>query len=364
MPLPKRTCRKCGDEFTLMPNKPGNVNDCLNCAEEDVPRLVAKVAWSGTHCVEIEITPDAAAAAAFNSAQRRSGPTCLSSIVEQRESAHINNPLNNYVHMPAAGVALLCSSNTTQEHTAMATKKKAAAPKKAAAEPKKVAAPAPEPEPAPAVDLVPTEKGSDVPKMPDLYNVWLDSAKAPANGSSHYFLLHQTTKRAVLFHPPSLTVFTIPAEDMRGSKVQPLDGTYKLTPARIADSIEARMLEFSKMGRQYPEQVTRRVVAALRQLPIANVPQFKPTREMPAALKAHNERRHEGPVHVIRTMLTAANGATREEILAVLVKRFPERNAKSMQTTLSGRLRDGCNSGKPATATTDKVRGTVYHLEA
>jgi hypothetical protein len=50
----KRKCRVCGTEFVLFPDKPGNINDCLNCAV-DVPRKAAKVAWSGKHFMEMEI---------------------------------------------------------------------------------------------------------------------------------------------------------------------------------------------------------------------------------------------------------------------------------------------------------------------
>jgi hypothetical protein len=82
---PKRTCRACGKKFDLIPGKPGNINDCPSCSGEDVPLLAAKVAWSGKHQVEIEITSNRAKAQRFNRAQRRHGATTLSSIVASRE---------------------------------------------------------------------------------------------------------------------------------------------------------------------------------------------------------------------------------------------------------------------------------------
>jgi len=48
---------------------------------------MAKVAWSGKHQVDIEITSDRRAATAFNKAQRRSGPGPLSSIVSPKEDS-------------------------------------------------------------------------------------------------------------------------------------------------------------------------------------------------------------------------------------------------------------------------------------
>jgi hypothetical protein len=83
----KRKCRSCGAEFELLPTKPGNINDCPKCSTEDVPLLAAKVAWSGKHCVEIEITRNRAEAWNFNRAQRRQGATTMSSIATPREGA-------------------------------------------------------------------------------------------------------------------------------------------------------------------------------------------------------------------------------------------------------------------------------------
>jgi hypothetical protein len=87
MPIPTRICRQCGREFTLSPTKPGNINDCANCAV-DVPLLMAKVAYpsKNSSLVEIEITADRKAALAFNGAQKRRGAGPLSSIVAARES--------------------------------------------------------------------------------------------------------------------------------------------------------------------------------------------------------------------------------------------------------------------------------------
>jgi hypothetical protein len=87
MRQPKRVCRTCGEEFILSPTKPGNINDCIHCAGEDVPLLMAKVAYpsKNSSLVEIEITSDRRGAMAFNRAQRRHGAGPLSSIIEARE---------------------------------------------------------------------------------------------------------------------------------------------------------------------------------------------------------------------------------------------------------------------------------------
>ena len=71
MPAQQRTCRKCSKDFTLLPNKPGNINDCAECAGEDVPLLMAKVSWENKHTPIIEVTADREAAIAFNKAQVR-----------------------------------------------------------------------------------------------------------------------------------------------------------------------------------------------------------------------------------------------------------------------------------------------------
>lgn len=73
MPFTKRTCRQCGSDFELLPDKPGNINDCPGCSVETVNKKAAKVAWSGKHFVEIEIVDSMAEAHAFNAAQKRMG---------------------------------------------------------------------------------------------------------------------------------------------------------------------------------------------------------------------------------------------------------------------------------------------------
>lgn len=88
MKPPKRICQSCGDEYVLSPTKPGNINDCPNCSVETAPKIVAKVAYpsKNSSLVEIELTTDTKAAAAFNNAQRRNGGgSPLSSILASRE---------------------------------------------------------------------------------------------------------------------------------------------------------------------------------------------------------------------------------------------------------------------------------------
>jgi len=81
----KRKCRQCEEWFVLLPDKPGYAHDCPSCSDKDVPLLMAKVAWSGKHEMEMEITSDRKAAMAFNKAQRRNSATVMSSITQARE---------------------------------------------------------------------------------------------------------------------------------------------------------------------------------------------------------------------------------------------------------------------------------------
>ena len=78
MPAQIRTCRKCTKDFTLMPDKPGNINDCPTCSEDDVPLLMGKVSWEGKHFMLLEITANREEATLFNKAQQRHGVGPLS----------------------------------------------------------------------------------------------------------------------------------------------------------------------------------------------------------------------------------------------------------------------------------------------
>jgi len=71
-----RTCTSCGEEFQLLPNKPGYANVCPNCSKgvKEPQKLMAEVSWEGKHTPIITVTT-AAKAIAFNRAQRRSGFT-------------------------------------------------------------------------------------------------------------------------------------------------------------------------------------------------------------------------------------------------------------------------------------------------
>lgn len=72
MSSPKRTCRTCGNMFDLTPTKPGNINDCINCAVEVVTPFRAMVSYPSKNAseVEITITQDVKAANRFNRSQR------------------------------------------------------------------------------------------------------------------------------------------------------------------------------------------------------------------------------------------------------------------------------------------------------
>lgn len=72
MPLPKRVCRGCGEQFVLLPNKPGNINDCSECAVEIVRPYMAKVSYPSKNAseVQIEITQNCNDARRFNNSQK------------------------------------------------------------------------------------------------------------------------------------------------------------------------------------------------------------------------------------------------------------------------------------------------------
>jgi hypothetical protein len=86
MPIPQRKCRKCGELFILGFNKPGNVNDCVSCSEQDIPIYVAKVAHSSKNSslVELEFTTNHYEAAKFNGAQKRMGAGVTGSLIQSK----------------------------------------------------------------------------------------------------------------------------------------------------------------------------------------------------------------------------------------------------------------------------------------
>lgn len=79
-------CTTCKHPFIRRPDHQGFANVCPGCSTGDVPRVMGKVAWSGKHTMELEITADRAEAEAFNRAQRRWGAGVIRSITQPRES--------------------------------------------------------------------------------------------------------------------------------------------------------------------------------------------------------------------------------------------------------------------------------------
>ena len=80
------TCRFCGSEFVLSPNKPGRVNVCTDqdCQKKDrkqapePEKLMAQVSWENKHTPIITVTT-ADKAIPFNRVQMRCGAAPLSS---------------------------------------------------------------------------------------------------------------------------------------------------------------------------------------------------------------------------------------------------------------------------------------------
>lgn len=77
-------CIKCHNEFVPLADHPGYVNVCVDCSKGDVPRLMAKVAWSGKHTVEIEVTTNRREAERFNALQKRYGVGVTKSLCESK----------------------------------------------------------------------------------------------------------------------------------------------------------------------------------------------------------------------------------------------------------------------------------------
>jgi hypothetical protein len=86
VPTGSRVCKNCETEFIPQPNHQGFVNVCVDCSEGDVDRVMGKVAWSGKHTMEMEITSNRVEAEYFNNRQRRWGAGVIRSITEPKES--------------------------------------------------------------------------------------------------------------------------------------------------------------------------------------------------------------------------------------------------------------------------------------
>jgi hypothetical protein len=82
-----RTCKQCGEAFVLRADHKGLSTVCPGCSDGDIDRVMGKVAWSGKHTMELEITSDRRAAERFNRAQRRYGAGVTASLTEPRESS-------------------------------------------------------------------------------------------------------------------------------------------------------------------------------------------------------------------------------------------------------------------------------------
>ena len=81
---PTRTCSLCEAAFLLLPDHPGKATECRDCTSETTERVMGKVAWSGKHVCELEITSNRQEAMRFNAAQRRFGAGVIRSIVASK----------------------------------------------------------------------------------------------------------------------------------------------------------------------------------------------------------------------------------------------------------------------------------------
>ncbi len=59
MALPKKVCIHCQEEFVVVPNKPGRINECLNCVMEMKTETfiipMAKVSYPCKNASEVQI---------------------------------------------------------------------------------------------------------------------------------------------------------------------------------------------------------------------------------------------------------------------------------------------------------------------
>lgn len=78
-------CRTCHRDFQRQFDHEGYANVCLDCSTGDVDRVMGKVAWSGKHVMELEITSNRHEAEMFNYVQRRNCAGPLRSIIAGRE---------------------------------------------------------------------------------------------------------------------------------------------------------------------------------------------------------------------------------------------------------------------------------------
>jgi hypothetical protein len=80
-------CHICETEFLLLPDHPGLATKCRECQDKgaDTPRVMGKLAWSGKHSFELEITANREEAIWFNNAQKRLGAGVTRSLCEPKE---------------------------------------------------------------------------------------------------------------------------------------------------------------------------------------------------------------------------------------------------------------------------------------
>lgn len=79
-----KICKKCDEQFQLLPNHRGLAIHCPDCAKETTTPYMACVSWDGKNHGSIAITKDTQYATAFNQAQKRSGYGVGRSLVERK----------------------------------------------------------------------------------------------------------------------------------------------------------------------------------------------------------------------------------------------------------------------------------------
>ncbi len=209
-----------------------------------------------------------------------------------------------------------------------------------------------------------SQSDNGVPRTPDLIQLKCDHPKAPVSGQSHYFVISQTSHRVVLLHPFTLTQCTLPGDEIRGAKTVILGEEQGMTGEKLASLMERLMKEYAARSKQYPEQIVRRLIAALRGLPIHEVVSIKPKRDVPAQFKEKSARRP-GVIDAIRELIETPKGASKPEILKVLLGKFPNRAEKGMAHTIDCQLRElpkKIAGVKVLVDEKDKERGKVFRM--
>lgn len=170
--------------------------------------------------------------------------------------------------------------------------------------------------------------------------------QAPVSGRAVYFVTNETPKYVTLFHPWTLTEFNIPLNDFirnNGLTYWPEDKRdappyEKFNAMSIARHMEEKLQDYAMRQKQHPAQATRKLIAAIRGIPLEQVPQYKEPSKVKSSHGVSRERgpRKPGVIDAIQEFLE--DGYTVDEFVKKLGERFPERVPDAMRNTVKCQL--------------------------